>query len=71
MNDKEFDQLKKDVNYAHMEGMLPSNTQLLVFKGADEAIAAIRNNEIPGVVWTEECEKEWIKKLQEESGAAE
>lgn len=71
MNNKEFEQLKKDVNYAHMEGMIPEGQQILLFKNSDEAIKAIRNNEVPGIVWTEKQEEEWLKMLQEESGATE
>jgi SpoU rRNA methylase family enzyme len=71
MNDKEYEQLKKDVNYANMEGLIPEGKELLVFRNTEEAIQALRDNKIPNIIWDEECEKRYLDMLNKESGATE
>jgi hypothetical protein len=68
MNNEKFKQLKKYINYAELEGMIPSNQQFLLFRNSDEAIQAIRNNEVPGIVWTEKDEEKWLEdKLKQQN----
>jgi hypothetical protein len=67
MNNDKFEQLKKDLNYAKMEGMLPDNKQFILFKNSDEAIEAIRNNAVPGITWAEEDEQKYIDLLNKEA----
>lgn len=63
MNQEQFDQLEKDVNYANLEGLAPEGKQYMLFRNSDEAIKALRNNEIPGVKWDEECERKYLEML--------
>jgi hypothetical protein len=71
MKDKKFEQLKKDINYAHLEGFIPEDQQFLLFRNPEEAIQAIRDNKIPGINWTSEDEDKWIQELKDESNATE
>lgn len=60
MNDEYYEQLQKTVDYLENEGFAEeAGVSFKLFRNAEEAIAAIRNNEIPGVEWTEECEQKW------------
>lgn len=61
MNDAEYEKLKKDINYMNEEGMVPEGKQLLVFRDPEDAINAMRRNEIPGMIWTEENEIKFQK----------
>jgi glutaredoxin-related protein len=70
MNDDKFEQLKKDLNYAKMEGMLPNTKEFVVFRNSDEAIEAIRRNEVSGITWTEEDEQKYIDLLNKETRGA-
>ena len=58
MNDERYEQLQKAVDYLQEEGFA-GDKHLTLFRNADEAIAAIRANKVPGVQWTEECEQKW------------
>lgn len=71
MNEEKFEQLKKDVAYANMEGLVEEGKQLLLFRNGEEAIQALRNNQIPNIIWDEECEKRYLEMLNKESGATE
>lgn len=59
MNEERFEELKKSVNYLNEEGFVPKDRKLIVFRNSKEAIAAIRNNEVEGIVWDDECERKW------------
>jgi len=59
MKEVRFEELKKSVNYLNEEGFAGENKQFIVFRNAEEAIKALRNNEIPNVPWTEEDEQKW------------
>lgn len=69
--DNKWEQLQKDVNYFNEEGFLLDDKKFMVFENSDKAIEAIRNNQIPGIKWTAECESKWLKILNEESNATE
>lgn len=70
MNNERFEQLKKDLAYAKMEEIIPSNKDYKLFRNSEEAIQAIRNNQIPGINWTEEHEQKYIDQLNKEARGA-
>lgn len=59
MNEERYEQLQQAVTRLSEEGFVPEGKEITLFRNADEAIAAIRANKVPGVVWTEECEQKW------------
>lgn len=59
MEEDKYEQLKKDVTRLNEEGFVPEGKHLHVYKNADELIEAIRNNQVPGIKWTEEDEAKW------------
>lgn len=60
MKDTDYKKLKeKELPYIEEEFLLDDSKQLLLFRGADEAIAAIQRNEIPGITWTSENQRKW------------
>ena len=58
MEEEKFDRLKKEVVYINEE-FLTGNQEARLYRNADELINAIRNNEVPGIPWTEEDERKW------------
>lgn len=59
MDNERFEQLGKDITRLNEEGFVPEGKELRLFRTADDLIEAIRNNEIPGIPWTEEDEAKW------------
>jgi len=59
MEDKRFEKLEKDVNYLNEEGFAGEEQQFILFRNADEAIEAIRKNQVPGISWNEDDEARW------------
>lgn len=56
MNDKEYEQLQKDVNRINEEVVLDERFQVMAFRDTDDLIRAMRAGEVPGIEWTPECE---------------
>lgn len=71
MNEEQFNQLQKDVDYANLEGLVPEGKQYTLFRNSEEAIEALRNNKIPGVMWDEECERKYLDMLLNNDNATE
>jgi len=67
MNKEKYEQLKKDINYLTAEGFVPPNKKLTLFENGEEAMLAIRNNQVPGIVWTTQDELQYQKYLKLQS----
>lgn len=52
-------QIRRHVEYMNAEGFVPDGMQLHFFRDEEELVEALRRDEVPGVKWTEECEKMW------------
>lgn len=63
MEDERYQDLEKSVNYLNDEGFAGEGKQFMLFRSADEAIEALRNNQIPGVNWTPEDERKWQEQI--------
>jgi len=59
MDQERFENLEKKVDYLNAEGFAGEGKQFMLFSGADAAIEAIRNNQVPGIIWDEESERKW------------
>lgn len=59
MNEKRYNDLEKQVQYLNDEGFAGEGKQFMLFENADAAIDAIRQNQIPGITWTDEDEAKW------------
>ena len=58
MEKKKYEQLQKDVTRLNEEHLI-GNQSIKLFANAEEAIQAIRNNEIPGITWGPEEEEKY------------
>lgn len=56
--------IRRHVEYMNAEGFVPDGMKLHYFRNEDELVEALRRNEIPGIEWTEECEKMWQAEQQ-------
>ena len=56
--------IRKHVDYMNAEGFVPDGMKLHFFRDEEELVDALRRNEVPGVQWTEECEKMWQAEQQ-------
>jgi hypothetical protein len=68
MDIENFENIKKKIDYAKLEGIIPEEVQVVFFENADQAIEAIRSNKIPGIKWDQSCEDKWtdLLKIKEE-----
>lgn len=59
MKEERYEDLKKKVQYLNDEGFAGEGKQFILFENADAAIDAIRQNQIPGITWTDQDEAKW------------
>jgi len=61
MSDELFKQAQKIVQAIKAIESLDKNSNIdfKLFRNSDEAINAIRNNEVPGIYWSAKDEKRW------------
>jgi len=62
MEDERYKELEKHINH-YNEEFLIDDQQLMLFRNADDAIAAIRSGQIPGVSWDENQEQKYQELL--------
>ena len=62
MSPEEQKKLEQTVNYINLEHM-PNDRQAMLFMNPQDAIDAIRRNEIPGITWSEEDEIKYQRDL--------
>ena len=63
--DEKFEKIQQQVDYLEDEGFAEeAGVRLTLFRNAKEAMQAIRNNEVEGVTWTDECEAKFQARSQ-------